>query len=286
MNAPSAPATGTIQETWQLEASGPEAYERYLVPAFFAPCAELVVNAAGIRPGSRLLDVACGTGIVARVAAPRVGRAGRLVGADLNAGMLAVAEALSRDTMPTPRWAQADVVDLPFPDGSFDVLSCQQGLQFFPDWAAAIREMRRVLAPGGRLTLAMWRPLEHNTIFVPFTEALDHHMGATAGDVMRGPFAGPPLAELRAMIHTTGLASVGATAEVVRVRFPSIVEFIRREVQSSPLANPVDELDVRARRAFVADVERRLGPWLDDAGLAFSMETWIVTAAEAPVDAA
>ena len=102
-----------------------------------------------------MLDAACGTGVVARYAAPR---AGHVVGVDVNAGMLAVAARIA----PQLEWVQADVAALPFADGAFDLVLCEQGLQFMPDRAAALAELQRVLAPGGRIVASVWRGLEHN----------------------------------------------------------------------------------------------------------------------------
>lgn len=270
-----------VAQTWQLDSIGPDAYDRYLVPAFFARCAELVSDAAGIVPGCRVLDVACGTGIVARTVAARVGGQGSIVGVDLNDGMLAVARSVTEDVVPAIRWIAADVNALPFEDASFDIVTCQQGVQFFPDTGAALGEVRRVLAPTGRAVVAMWRQVEQNSIFGPFIEALDGLAGAAAADVMRGPFAGPPIDQLRSMLADAGFGQVAVTIELIHVRFPSVEAFIRREVMSSPLRGPVGGLDPEVRAAFVRGVEGRLEPWVDDLGLSFPMETWIVTASSA-----
>ena len=144
------------QGQWQVAGSAPEVYERELVPAVFGVWAPILVELAQPGPGERVVDVACGTGIVARIAATRVGPTGAVVGVDLNPGMLSVARSVvstdSRSGGPL-QWQEASADKLPFPDGSFDVVYCQLGLQFFADRAAALREMRRVLGPGGRLAL-------------------------------------------------------------------------------------------------------------------------------------
>ena len=147
--------TGLVQagrpQRWgqfQLAGTTPEAYERYLVPVLFAPCADQLIELAAPGPGERVLDVACGTGIVARRAAARVGAGGALVGLDLNEGMLRVARTVGADVRPTIDWRAANAADLPFGDGEFDIVFCQQGMQFFPDRVVALGEMRRVLVPG------------------------------------------------------------------------------------------------------------------------------------------
>jgi ubiquinone/menaquinone biosynthesis C-methylase UbiE len=142
-------------ERWQLEGGVPRSYERFLVPALFGPLAERLVRLAAPGPGEPVLDVACGTGIVARRAAASVGPDGAVAGVDLNAGMLEVAGEAAADVRPPIDWRAVDAADLPFADGAFDIVFCQQGLQFFPDRTAALREMRRVLVPSGRLALAI-----------------------------------------------------------------------------------------------------------------------------------
>jgi ubiquinone/menaquinone biosynthesis C-methylase UbiE len=144
------------QGQWQVVGNAAETYERALVPAVFAAWAPFVVALAGPRPGERVLDVACGTGVVARLAAQRVGRAGKVVGLDLNPGMLAVAASATANeptTSASLTWQEASATKMPFPDAAFDIVYCQLGLQFFPDRPAALHEMYRVLAPGGRLGL-------------------------------------------------------------------------------------------------------------------------------------
>ena len=143
-----------MDDQWQVTGNAAETYERALVPAVFAPWAPLVVALTDPQPGERVLDIACGTGLIARLAAERVGRTGNVTGLDLNPGMLSFAASI---TSPDPAtsapiiWREASATNMPLPDAAFDVVYCQLGLQFFPDRPAAMREMYRVLVPGGRL---------------------------------------------------------------------------------------------------------------------------------------
>jgi ubiquinone/menaquinone biosynthesis C-methylase UbiE len=135
---------------WQVAGSAPEVYERELVPAVFGPQTQVVVYFADLRSGDRVLDVAGGTGVVARIAAEKVGEREAVVAADLNPGMLAVARSLPAPRSATVEWRQADAAALPFPDHAFDVVFCQLGLQFFADRVATLREMCRMRCPGVR----------------------------------------------------------------------------------------------------------------------------------------
>jgi ubiquinone/menaquinone biosynthesis C-methylase UbiE len=135
-----------------------EVYERYMVPAAFALWAADLLALLALPSGSRVLDVACGTGIVARMAAPQTGATGVVVGLDLHGGMLAVARAQA----PTGVWVQGSATAFPCATAAFDVVVCQQGVQSFPDRLAALREMARVLRPGGRIALVVWGALADN----------------------------------------------------------------------------------------------------------------------------
>jgi ubiquinone/menaquinone biosynthesis C-methylase UbiE len=153
------------QVQWQVAGSAPENYERALVPAVFEPWAPQVVALAKPKAGDRVLDVACGTGVVARHAAERVGPSGRIVGLDLNPGMLSVAASVASKVSGNSAaitWREASAVEMPFADASFDVVYCQLGLQFFPDRPKALREMYRVLTPEGRLSLMVWRGIDQS----------------------------------------------------------------------------------------------------------------------------
>ena len=266
--------TTTTNSTWQLDRQSAEAYERYLVPIYFAPGAQALNDLAAPKPGERVLDVACGTGIVARTAAQRVGPEGKVAGIDVNEGMLSVAAAAASGI----ELHQGDVADLPLPDSAFDVVFCQQAFQFFPDSWAALREMRRVLAPGGRLAIAVMRPIEYTPGYVPFAAALERHAGPEAGAIMRTPFRDWQVGDLRDLVAGAGFRDVQVIIAVGEARFPSVAEWLRTEGASSPMAATVAALDDEARAALVREVEEALHDYVDDAGVVFPAQVYVATA--------
>ena len=143
---------------WQLEGSAAELYQRYLVPLITSKWAEDLVDRAQLREGEDVLDVACGTGVVARLAARTVAP-GRVTGLDLNAGMLAVARSILNEGAPVS-WIGGSSLNLPFPSARFDVVLCQLGLQFFPDQPRALRELRRVARERGRVAVSVYSAIE------------------------------------------------------------------------------------------------------------------------------
>jgi ubiquinone/menaquinone biosynthesis C-methylase UbiE len=266
------------RQAWQLEGSSAVAYERYLVPAIFAPHARDLVDLAEPKPGERVLDVACGTGIVARTAAPRVGASGTVTGLDVNPGMLAVARIASSGLSPAIEWTEADADSLPFPDASFDVVFCEQALQFFGDRPTALREMRRVTAKDGRLALSVFRGLEHNFAYAVLSAALERHAGAEAGAMMRSPFALGDGEQIRALVSGAGFRDVRLRLWFGSERFASFEELLRQEAASSPLAGPLGRLDAAARDALLAEVAAAMRAYVDDDGIAFPNDSHMLLA--------
>src|SRR4051812_16770162 len=209
------------QPPWQqVGASAAEVYERQLVPVMLAPWAPKLLDLAEVGPGMQVLDVACGTGVVTRLAAERVGSGGRVVGLDVNPDMLSVAQRLAPVGGASIEWLEASALEMPLLDAAFDVVLCQHGLQQFPDRPTALREMRRVLAPGGRLGLCVWSRIEASPGMAALAEALERHVGAEAAANRREPFAlGGPI-QLRALVVEAGFQDIDVRTMVEPARFP------------------------------------------------------------------
>jgi len=212
--------------THQQAASPAEMYQQFFGPALFQPWASVLVDKAAPRPGERVLDLACGTGIVTRQVAPAVGPGGRVVGVDLNPDMLAVARRLPvPEGGPTIEWREGNAVALDLPDGAFDLVLCQQGLQFFPDRPAAIREVRRVLADGGRAVLNVWHGIEQHPLLAASTAAVASHLSVPAAE-LDTPFSLGDADELRRLLESAGFGRVEVTARTMDAHFPSAETFM------------------------------------------------------------
>lgn len=262
---------------WQLETDSAEAYERYLVPALMAAGAARLVELTAPRAGERVLDVGCGTGVVARRAALAVGARGQVVGVDLNEGMLRVAGRAAPAGAPVS-WRQGNATSLPFPDGSFDVVLSQQMLQFVPEPSRAVAEMHRVLTPGGRLAISVCRPIEHAPGYLPLVAGLRQHVGAEAEAMMRSPFPAWSVSRLREIVSGGGFDGVAISIEVMSVRYPSAAEFLRREAACSPLAGLVGAMSPNSRDALVRDLDLALSPSTDDEGIVLPLEVYVARA--------
>jgi ubiquinone/menaquinone biosynthesis C-methylase UbiE len=263
-------------EQWQVTGSAAENYEQYLVPAIFAPWAADLIDVVAPKPGERFLDVACGTGILARLVAERIGNNGRIVGLDVNPGMLSVARMVSQ-TAPI-EWQEASAVALPFENGSFDVVVCQQGLQFIPDRPAAVREMHRVLIPNGRVGIATWRGIDHAPGFAALAAAVAHQVGVETAAPLRGPFGLAEESDLRALLTDAEFQDIRVRTAVRTLEFPSVEEFARRYLSASPLAGVVGELSDTARNKMMEELRSALLPHVSAEGLRFPIQCHLTTA--------
>jgi ubiquinone/menaquinone biosynthesis C-methylase UbiE len=261
---------------WQVTGSAAENYERYLVPSIFSPWAADLIDVVALKQDERILDVACGTGILARLVAERIGTSGRIIGLDVNPGMLSVARMVSQ-TAPI-EWQEASAVALPFENGSFDVVVCQQGLQFVPDRPAAVREMHRVLIPDGRVGMATWRGIEHAPGFAALAAAVAHQVGVEAAAPLRGPFGLAEEADLRALLADAGFQDIRVRVAVRTLEFPSVEDFARRYMSASPLAGVVGELNEGARNDMMGELRSALLPHVGTDGLRFPIQCHLTTA--------
>jgi ubiquinone/menaquinone biosynthesis C-methylase UbiE len=265
-------------ERWQLEGDAAELYERYLVPQVTLPWALDLVERVGVKVSERVLDVACGTGAVARVAARFVGEGGRVVGVDVNRAMLRVARA----RLPELEWREGNVLALPFADDEFDAVCCQLGLQFFPDRPAALSEMRRVLEPGGRFGASVYASIERNPAAEALSDALDRHLGEGASRAKRHEHSLSDRAELAGLLATGGFADVRVETITREVRFASAEEWVRIQFAATPLAALLERREPSERERLVglvgADAGERLTQLVQDGGLAFPQEVHVVLA--------
>lgn len=257
----------------QAQIDAANAYEQLFVPALFQEWAPRVIAAARIQPGDNVLDVACGTGVLAREAAACVGSTGSVAGLDLNPGMLAVAARRATGV----EWHNGAAEDLPFADRTFDAVISQFGLMFFADRLQALREMLRVLAPGGRLAVAVWDSLEAAPAYTAEVEMLDRLAGERAGDALRAPFALGDRQELAALFTSARVASVAVTTHRGTARFPSIQAMVEADLRGwLPVCGvvlPEDQI-----RLILAEAERAIAPYVAAGdGARFAVSVHIVT---------
>jgi ubiquinone/menaquinone biosynthesis C-methylase UbiE len=235
-----------------------EIFETILVPAIFRPYAEaLIERARPIGPSDRILDLGCGTGVVARLLRDRLGAAARITGVDVSAPMIAKA----RELAPEIDWREGNAMQLPFADASFDLVLCQQMLQFVPDPAVAVREIHRVLAPNGRVIASTWRPRDEQPLFEALGQIAERHLGP--GKDSRWALNGDRLSEL---LGAAGFSDVAVGTH-------SLVDhFVEFPVRASTMAAshdiaglPAEELE-RRMQAVEADTREVLARFAHSSG--------------------
>jgi ubiquinone/menaquinone biosynthesis C-methylase UbiE len=257
---------------FQLSGDAPTAYTRFALK-IVEPWTDDLILSAGCRDGDRVLDVACGTGVVAS----RVNLVSRkfcyVTGIDINEGMLNAARG-----NPQVEWRQGNAAELPFDADSFDVVLCQQGLQYFPDRAAAMNEMARVLAPGGRVALCVWGEMRRQPFFTAAIAAIGSFLGAEAQAAFDLAFSLNTAEELRQLARGAGFQNIRVRFEHRTMRYPVPARFVAGWIGGAPIAGRFLALPDERKEAFIADIVARVATYVDDDGLAVPMENHFLTA--------
>jgi ubiquinone/menaquinone biosynthesis C-methylase UbiE len=240
-----------------------ESYECYLVPTLFGPWASCLVQSAKPQSGEHVLDVACGTGIVARNVAPYLGVEGRVIGIDLNPNMLAVARSAAEREDLAIEWREGRAEKLPFPDGSFDLVLCQFGLNLFTDQHTALREMRRVLRAGGRVVLSVWQGLDRHPFYQTLHDVSQRRLGRSA---VQHVFSLGDFDELHRIVTAVGFQHVEIEPMSITARFPNPEEFLAWEINVNPAAIPsLQHLDDQSQQAMMDSIRGEMEEALREA---------------------
>ena len=266
------------EATLDVQAHAADAIDTLMVPALLREWAPRVAEAARIRPGERVLDVACGTGTLAREVAARTGPSGMVSGLDPSQAMLAAA----RRRAPHLVWKQGVAEALPFANGVFDAVVSQFGLTFFTDRRAALGEALRVLAPGGRLAVAVWDALERHPAYAAEVAVVERLAGPAAAEPLRTPFVLGDRDGLAALVGESGFASVEVRTARGTARFPNVRAMVEADLRGRlfPAMDVVLPEDQVAR--IVGEAETALAPFVvEDGSVAFETSAHIVTAVKA-----
>ena len=249
-----------MTETFQLTKQQALAYEDLFVPALFGQWATQLVDCARVRRGQSVLDVACGTGVVARTASKVVGARGRVVGVDLNSAMLEVAGHVTPDL----EWVHGDAEDLPFADAEFDVALCQSALFFFADPGRAVAEMARVVAPGGVVALQTYASLADQPAYGPFVELVAEHAGPEARVLLGTYWSLGDVAGLLELTSAADMSLLESRSSLGVAAFPSATAVAETEIQATPLAG---QLTPETYARIVIEAEEMFGAYANGSGL-------------------
>jgi SAM-dependent methyltransferase len=254
-------------------------YEEIYVPRIFIPWARLLLDRADLSPGESVLDVATGPGTVARLAADQIGPRGRVVGTDFSAAMIEIAQERPLGDHAAPiEYVVAPAAPLPVADGSFDVVTCQQGLQFFPDRPAALQEMRRALRPGGRMVAAVWREIALQPSFAAIDAALREVLGPDPAEPYGAPFRWSGKETLRRAVADAGFKHIAVDERRLPLMYEGGIPQALATLAASPVATTVAALSDNERNRLWAAGRRRLEALVVDGAIRTEMVSQLVVA--------
>ena len=258
---------------FQVSGNAPTFYMRYSY-AMQQPWTDDLILQAGCKDGDRVLDVACGPGLVASRVNQVSNATCKITGIDVNDAMINAARKMTPDI----DWHRGSATELPFADRSFEVEFCQQGLQFFPDRAKGISEMRRVPAPGGRLSLNVWGSLDRQPFDLIYRDGLRAFFGPGALVASNLGFSLNTSAELRKLAKDAGLGDIRVRFEHRTARYPVLAEFLTGWTKGSPNAEQFLAFPAEMRDRFIAYLTGRLQDFVDDEGIAIPRENHFLVA--------
>jgi len=251
-----------------------EIYERFMVPAIFARWSRVLLEQVEPQPGERVLDLACGTGIVARTAASMVQPGGEVFGVDFNPAQIATARSIDSSI----DWREGDAASLPFTDQEFDLVVCQQGFQFFPDRVQAVKEIHRVLKPGGRVGISVWSSIDKLPGYLALVRSLERRIGQSAVGLMDDLSVLSDSNEVSRFFADGGFPVADAVTLINDVVFPSAEEFTRAIVVGSIMRRTDAQFSEETLELLAADVTADMASYLGENGLIFPMEAHLLTA--------
>lgn len=239
-----------------------ESYERFMVPSLFAPWSSYLIQRANPQQGEYVLDIACGTGIVARNVAPLAGSQGIVIGLDVNPDMISMARiAAERDHL-SIEWHTGSAEQLPFPDENFDLIFCQFGLMFFRDRHVALKEMHRVLKTGGRVIMSVWQGLDRHPFYQALHDISQRHLGKSS---VQAVFSLGDADELHKLLTDSGFQHIEIEPASITAHFPNAEEFLAWEIDVDPTATPaLQNLDTEAQQVILAAVRQDMQSPLEE----------------------
>jgi ubiquinone/menaquinone biosynthesis C-methylase UbiE len=245
----------------QYSGTAAELYQSFFVPTIATPVSGELLRTAELRPGERVLDVACGTGVITRLAAEQVGRTGTVTAVDLAPDMLEVAKATPAAGAPI-EWHQADAASLPLPDASYDVALCQMGLMFMEDRSSAVAELRRVLVPGGRVVINT--PGRIQPLFEAMEQAIVEHIRPDLGAFVTAVFSMHDPSALAGLLRDAGFADPSSKEYTAHFTLPGPAQFLWDYINLTPLGPFVADATEEAKAAVERHVVEAWTPHVVD----------------------
>jgi len=263
---------------WQLAREAAERYQQILVPTILGPAAQALTEWSGLQNGDTVLDVGCGTGAAARFAAKQVGSVGRVIGIDVNAGMLEVARSQPPVEGVVIEYQDKSAYELPLADQSVDVVLCAQTLQFLNERHLALSEVHRVLRPSGRAAVSLWCDIQESPYFHALVEAVARHINRETAMGLKAAFSLSRTDEIHSLVGDAGFQRIEMTVKQLDLQLPNLTDFVPRHISATPMSVGFNAASQAAQEAVVQDVLQQLVSYETDAGVNVPFRTHLVMA--------
>lgn len=263
------------QQTMKTNQSPPENYQQYFVPVIGKPVAEDLLTKAKLQEGEKVLDVACGTGIIARLAREEVGPKSDVEALDINPDMIKVAKSVT-PSKKNIKWHVASAESIPIKNNSFDVVMCQMGLQFMDDKETALKEMHRVMNAAGRMLLSV--PGPEAPLFKILDDALEKHIGTEAAMMLKKIFSLYDSEEIKNLMIRSGFHDIKVTQEKRQMSLPIPKEFFWQYLNSTPISMIVSQADEKNQNNLKEEVVNKWQQFVNNGGMRYEQQITVVTA--------
>lgn len=263
---------------WQLAEDSAKRYEDILVPTILGPFAKALVDRAFIKPNTTVIDVGCGTGAATRYAADKMGKSGRVIGVDVNPGMLSVARSLAYDGGATLEWRQASAYEVPLDDGSADAVLCAQTLQFLDEREQALNEMHRLLKVQQSAYVSLWCDLEENPYFDALVSAIARHISEDTAAGLGSAFNLTNLDTITALFTATRFSNVESTVSELILKLPPVDDFVPRHIHATPMGVGYGAASPETQQAILSDLKTQLAEYQTEAGMAVPFRSHLIRA--------
>lgn len=259
-----------------------EIYEYYLGRNIADPWTRELLALAAPQSNERVLDLACGTGSVARQVAPLIGEGGHVIALEINPEMLAVSQTQAQPQGAAIEWLEGEATNLKLPDQESDLVLCQQGLQFFPDREAALRETHRVLKLSGRECISVWQSLHRHPLYEAMFTATARHLDVPDSDVDVA-FSLSDSVELQRLLESAGFLNIEVRTLALEIRVPDAERFIAMSIAgAATYVLPFTRMAPLERKALEQAIHQETWKFVQrfrhGDHLVFQMETNIATA--------
>jgi ubiquinone/menaquinone biosynthesis C-methylase UbiE len=263
---------------WQLAHDAAERYEKILVPTILGPAAKALVEQSDLKHGDTVVDVGCGTGAAARFAAEQVGSSGRVIGIDINASMLEVANSLSPVVGVELEWRQDNAEALSLADHTVDAALCAQTLQFLTNRPATLLEMYRVLKPSGYIGISLWSDLSQNPYFDTLIASISQHISPDTAAGLKAAFSLTKASEIHRLLQDTGFTHIEMSIYQLDLALPHLQDFVPKHISATPMAAGFNAASLDAQQSAIQTVEEQLAPYRTSNGVRVPFSTYIVKA--------